>query len=154
MKDHRQRCFIVHTRVIATVALLGTAVMGCALETEETPAGPNENSSSEATDPVSTGESAVSADSPLRTEPSGVVLDNGRVITEQEARTGLTPKAGSFTTFRFDGPLVASSIPLLPASTHVCVLSLVWGTLYADGGAAEVYHRSWHVEAPRAAAVC
>lgn len=156
MKKPHQLCPIAHTRVIATLALLSTAVIGCALETEETHSGPNENLSRQGTDPVSTGESSVSADAPARTETLGVVLDDGRVITEQESRTGLTPKAGSVTTFRLDGPLFATSIPLLPASTHVCVLSLVWGTLYADGGAAEVYIESgtWrlHVRRPSASA--
>ena len=66
--------------------------------------------------------------------PQGVVLSDGRVVTEQEAATGLTPKSGVHTIIRMEGPFFSSSMSLFPTSTHVCVLSMIWGTLYGNVG--------------------
>jgi hypothetical protein len=85
-------------------------------------------------DPTTTGEPSVASEAPA--VPAGVVLDDGRVITAEEASTGLAPKANQFFTKRLVGSTTsAQTISLSPATptTHVCSLSLIWGTLYKSG---------------------
>ena len=80
------------------------------------------------------GEPSVIGDAPQA--PDGVVQEDGRVITAEEARTGLAPKAGVFFTKRLTGSLTeGQTMALSPATptTHVCALSLIWGTLYGNG---------------------
>jgi hypothetical protein len=84
-------------------------------------------------------------------EPRGVVLANGRVISEEEAASGLTPKAGVHQIFRVEGTTFGNSLAMLPMSTHFCTLTLVWGALYDTVGGAGVMGEgpTWKVNARR-----
>ncbi len=85
-------------------------------------------------DSTNIGEPSVGGDAPQG--PPGVVLDDGRVITDEEARTGLAPKGNLFFTKRVVGSTsTAQTTALTPATptTHVCALTLIWGTLYNSG---------------------
>jgi hypothetical protein len=65
-------------------------------------------------------------------EPRGVVLENGRVITEEQASTGLVPKDALLSTTRLNGSLSQPSslkIPDATGSGSVCALTMVWGVL-------------------------
>jgi hypothetical protein len=66
--------------------------------------------------------------------PSGVVLDDGRVVSEEVAGSGLVPKAANWTAFRkvHGSTTGTSSMTASPSSTHVCVLAMIWGTLYGN----------------------
>jgi hypothetical protein len=88
------------------------------------------------TDPAPTTMGEPSGVGDVAAEPAGVVLDDGRVITNDEARIGLAPKANQFFIKRLVGSTTSSqSISLSPATptTHVCSLSLIYGTLYGSG---------------------
>jgi hypothetical protein len=70
-------------------------------------------------------------------QPGGVVVDGNRVMTEAQAARGLVGKADAFTWYRLEYPdAVSQGIRTLRTeltSTHVCVLTLVWGTLWGNG---------------------
>jgi hypothetical protein len=129
-------------RLLASLAIVSGAIgwSGCADEGNGEPAGrgasptvsqPSANVSGGVGSP-----SAEPAQEPTQSylEPSGVVLDDGRVVSEDEARTGLAPKSDVFIRRRLYGSTAYNSISTLsitdaPTNTHVCGLSLVWGVL-------------------------
>jgi hypothetical protein len=84
-------------------------------------------------------------------KPWGVVLDDGRVVSEEEARGGLAPKADRFRITRLQNAVndTTSTTRILSSTTHICGLGLIWGTLNGDGGFVKIERTStqWKLSA-------
>ena len=79
-------------------------------------------------------DAALTAERQVPREPDGVVLDDGTVVMEGQG-TGLVPKASIVAKRLVGSSSTRSTLTLdgVTPTSHICGLTMVWGTLYGTG---------------------